>query len=189
MGGIRLAPGRPSHAIAAGMSFIPADRRRAGALLSMNVAENTVSAALRRFSLAGVLRRRPMRDTASDYVRKLDARVVSLGQTIATLSGGNQQKIIVARGLVTGPRVLMLHEPTRGIDVGAKAEIYTILKELAAEGMAILMISSELSEVTLHSSRVLVMADKVVMGQLSGADITEEAIISLATRTAHEHAA
>ncbi len=182
VGGIRLPPGRPSHAIAAGMSLIPADRRAAGALLSMTVAENTVSAALKRFTSRGFLRRRTMRDTTADYVRKLDARVASLGQKIATLSGGNQQKIILARGLVTGPRILILHEPTRGIDVGAKAEIYAILKELAGQGLAILMISSELPEVMLHASRVIVMADRTIAGQLTGSDITEEAIMALATR-------
>lgn len=182
IGGIRLPPGRPPHSIAAGISLIPADRRAAGALLSMTVAENAVSAALRRFTRHGFLRQRPIRDTAADYVGKLDARIASLGQKIATLSGGNQQKIILARGLVTGPRVLILHEPTRGIDVGAKAEIYSILKALATDGLAILMISSELPEIMLHSSRVIVMADQVIMGQLSGADITEEAIMALATR-------
>ncbi len=187
--GIRLAPRRPSHTIAAGVSFIPADRRGAGALLTMSVMENAISAALKRFSPFGVLQRRPIRRTASTFASKLDARFASLRQTIGTLSGGNQQKIILARGLVTAPKVLILHEPTRGIDVGAKAEIYAILKELAAEGMAILMISSELPEITLHSSRVLVMADRALMGQLSGADITEEAIMALATRTQTRQAA
>ena len=169
IGGIRLSPGKPYHSIAAGMSLIPADRRSAGALLSMSVAENTVSAALKKFTRLGFMRGRAVKDIANRYVRELDARVASLGQKIATLSGGNQQKIILARGLITGPRVLILHEPTRGIDVGAKAEIYAILKSLAADGMAIMMISSELPEVMLHSSRVLVMADRIVMGQLTGA--------------------
>ena len=182
VGGIRLSPGRPSHSIAAGISLIPADRRAAGALLSMTVAQNTVSAALKRFTRSGFLRHGKIRDTATDYVGKLDARIASLGQKIATLSGGNQQKIILARGLVTGPRVLILHEPTRGIDVGAKAEIYSILKALAADGLAILMISSELTAIMQHSSRVIVMAHRVVMGQIPGADITEENIMALATR-------
>lgn len=155
----------------------------------MTVAQNTVSAALKRFTRSGFLRHGKIRDTATDYVAKLDARIASLGQKIATLSGGNQQKIILARGLVTSPRVLILHEPTRGIDVGAKAEIYSILKALAADGLAILMISSELPEVMLHSSRVIVMAHRVVMGQISGADITEENIMALATREAMRHSA
>ncbi|MBF9036189.1 ATP-binding cassette domain-containing protein [Rhodobacterales bacterium HKCCE2091] len=182
IGGIRLAPGRPTHSINAGMSFIPADRRGAGALLSMSVEQNVVAAALKRFAPGGLLRRRRIRSAAEDYVRRLDARIARLGQAIATLSGGNQQKIILARGLVTGPRVLMLHEPTRGIDVGAKAEIYAILRELAADGMAILMISSELPELVMNAGRVMVMANRVVTGTLSGEEITEEAVMSLATR-------
>ncbi|MFN7002056.1 MAG: sugar ABC transporter ATP-binding protein [Roseinatronobacter sp.] len=187
--GIRLSPGKPSHAIAAGMALIPADRRSAGALLSMSVAENVVSSTLRRFTRGGLLRRGPIRRTAQEYVGSLQAKVSDLGQKIATLSGGNQQKIILARGLASGPKVLILHEPTRGIDVGAKSEIYAILKSLAAEGLAILMISSELPEIVLHTSRVIVMADRVVAGQLTGADITEEAVMSLATRKAARDAA
>lgn len=189
VGGITLTPGRPSHSISAGMSLIPADRRGAGALLSMTVAENTVSAALKRFTQAGFLRAGPIRDTADQYVGKLDARIASLRQKIATLSGGNQQKIILGRGLVTGPRILILHEPTRGIDVGAKAEIYAILKQLAGQGLAVLMVSSELPEIMLHSSRVIVMANRVIAGQLSGAEITEERIMALATSKNTAHAA
>lgn len=189
IGGILLQPGKPSHSLAAGISYIPADRRGAGALLSMTVAENTVSSALGAFARLGFLRRRPIRDTAAEYARKLDTRIASLGQKVETLSGGNQQKVILGRGLVTGPRLLILHEPTRGIDVGAKAEIYSILKSLAADGMAILMISSELPEVMLHSSRVLVLANGRLSGQLTGADITEEAIMSLATKHEREAAA
>lgn len=188
MNGIRLAPGRPAHSIAAGMAYIPADRRGAGALLSMSVAENTVASALGRFLQRGFLRWRPIRDTTDEYVAKLDAKVASLGQAIATLSGGNQQKIILARGLVTGPKLLILHEPTRGIDVGAKAEIYDILKSLAEQGMAILMISSEMPELILHTGRVVVLAEGRVSGQLTGADITEETIMSLAT-VSHRRAA
>jgi len=180
VGGIRLQPHRPSHAISAGLSLVPADRRGAGALLDMSVIENAVSSSISRFTSLGFLRPGAMRAAADTHVRKLDARVADLGQTIATLSGGNQQKIILARGLLNGPRVLILHEPTRGIDVGAKAEIYRILKALAADGLAILMISSELPEIVLHSSRVLVMAEGHVSGQLSGADITEKRIMDLA---------
>ena len=182
VGGIRLAPERPSHALSAGIALVPADRRSAGALLSMTVAENTVSSTLRRFVRRGFLSRREIEGTARDYVARLDARVASLGQKISTLSGGNQQKIILARSLVGGPRVLILQEPTRGIDVGAKSEIYRILEELAADGLGILMISSELPELVLHAGRIVVMADRVVAGQITGADISEEAIMALATR-------
>lgn len=188
MKGIRIAPNRPRHAIASGMAYIPADRRGAGALLSMSVAENTVASALGKFLRRGFLNGGSIRRTTEEYVSKFDTKVSALGQTIATLSGGNQQKIILSRGLVTEPDLLILHEPTRGIDVGAKSEIYDILKDLASEGMAILMISSELPEIVLQTSRVLVMAEGLVVGQLSGAEITEESIMALATQSRH-HAA
>ncbi len=188
MKGIRVASGRPRHAIAAGMAYIPADRRGAGALLSMSVAENTVASALGKFTRHGFLNKSLIHKTTQTYMSKFDTKVSALGQAVSTLSGGNQQKIILSRGLATDPGLLILHEPTRGIDVGAKAEIYDILKDLASQGMAILMISSELPEIMLHTSRVLVMADGQISGRLSGAEITEERIMALATRSRH-HAA
>ena len=184
--GMTLPAMNPSGSIAAGLALIPADRRRGGALLAMTVAENIIAASLPRFSWMGWLRRGAVRGTASDYARRLDARISGLAQRMGTLSGGNQQKIILARGLATTPRVLILHEPTRGIDVGAKAEIYDILKKLAADGLAVLMISSELPEVVMHSSRVLVMAGGRVTAELGGAEITEENVMLAATS---QHAA
>lgn len=181
--GIRLSPNRPVHSINAGIAYIPADRRGAGALLSMSVAENTIASSLKRFLRGGLLHRKLIRSTTEDYIGRFDTKVAALDQAIATLSGGNQQKIILSRGLVTEPKLLILHEPTRGIDVGAKAEIYDILKLLAADGLAILMISSELPEIVLHTSRALAMAEGQVTGQLSGADINEESIMALATRS------
>jgi ribose transport system ATP-binding protein len=162
------------------MVLIPADRRGAGALLAMSVADNVVSASLPKFSLLGIQRRGRIRREARAQVARLDARISHLGQRLGTLSGGNQQKIILSRGLVTNPDILILHEPTRGIDVGAKAEIYAILKGIAQEGVGILMISSELPELVLHSARVLVMRDGMVAGEMAGADITEEAILACA---------
>lgn len=173
-----ISPGKPTRAIRAGLAFIPADRRAGGALLGMNVAENVVAASLPRFSVAGLLRRGRIRRTARAQVARLDARIASLDQKLATLSGGNQQKIILSRGLVTNPRVLILHEPTRGIDVGAKAEIYRNLREIAGEGIAILIISSELPELILNAARVIVMRDGRINGEVSGAGITEEAILA-----------
>ena len=179
--GMPLPAMNPSGSIAAGLALIPADRRRGGALLAMTVAENIIAASLPRFSRMGWLRRGQVHGTASDYARRLDARISSLAQRMGTLSGGNQQKIILARGLATAPRVLILHEPTRGIDVGAKAEIYDILKGLASDGLAVLMISSELPEVVMHSSRVLVMAGGHVSAELAGSRITEENVMLAAT--------
>ncbi len=189
IGGVQLVGARPAHSIAAGIALIPADRRAGGALLTMSVADNIVSSTLRRFTKGGLLQRRRIAETAERYVADLQAKVSDFGQRIATLSGGNQQKIILARGLVSQPKLLILHEPTRGIDVGAKAEIYAILKSLAADGLAILMVSSELPEIVLHSGRVIVMANRGIAGELTGDAVTEEAVMSLATQKADRHAA
>ncbi|MBN9345027.1 MAG: sugar ABC transporter ATP-binding protein [Devosia sp.] len=178
--GAPVPPENPGSAIASGMALIPADRRRGGALLLMSVAHNVVSASLAAFSVGGILRQGAIARTTNDYVDKLDIRISDVLQRIGTLSGGNQQKAILARGLVTKPKVLILHEPTRGIDVGAKEEIYAILAALASEGMAVMMISSELPEIVLHSSRVLVMERGRVAATFRGAEITEEAIMQAA---------
>lgn len=144
----------------------------------MSVAENVVAASLPRFSTFGFLRRARIRREARAQVARLDARISHLGQRLATLSGGNQQKIILSRGLVTHPHVLILHEPTRGIDVGAKAEIYDILKGVAREGVAIVMVTSELPELVLHASRVIVMRGGAIARELEGSAITEAAILA-----------
>ncbi|CDX23944.1 Ribose import ATP-binding protein RbsA [Mesorhizobium plurifarium] len=170
----------PLAAIRLGMSFVPADRRGSGGLLRMSVADNVVSASLPRFSLAGFVRRGAVKREARAQVARLDARISHLGQKLGTLSGGNQQKIILGRSLVTNPRVLVLHEPTRGIDVGAKAEIYSILRGIAGEGMAIVMISSEIPELIMNAERVLVLRDGRVSGDLTGQAINETAILARA---------
>ncbi len=175
-----LRPADPLAAIRGGMSFVPADRRGSGGLLAMSVADNVVSASLPRFSLSGFLRRRAIRREARAQVARLDARIAHLGQKLGTLSGGNQQKIILGRSLVTNPRVLVLHEPTRGIDVGAKAEIYSILRGIAGEGVAVVMISSEIPELIMNAERVLVMRGGRISGELTGAGVNEEAILARA---------
>ena len=175
-----LAAHNPMAAIRSGMSFVPADRRGASGLLAMSVSDNVVSASLPRFSMAGILRRGAIRREARAQVARLDARISHLSQKLGTLSGGNQQKIILGRSLVTNPRVLILHEPTRGIDVGAKAEIYSILRGIAAEGVAVVMISSEIPELIMNTSRVLVMRGGRISGDLSGTGINEETILARA---------
>ena len=170
----------PSAAISSGMAFVPADRRHASGLLTMTVADNVVSASLSRFSVAGLLRRGAIRREARAQVARLDARISGLSQKLGTLSGGNQQKVILGRSLVTHPRVLVLHEPTRGIDVGAKAEIYAILRGISGEGVAVVMISSEIPELIMNAERVLVMREGRISGELRGASINEEAILARA---------
>jgi ABC-type sugar transport system ATPase subunit len=162
------------------MAFVPADRRGAGGLLAMTVADNVVSASLKRFSVAGVLQRAAIGREARAQVARLDARIARLGQKLGTLSGGNQQKIILGRSLVTHPRVLILHEPTRGIDVGAKAEIYGILRGIAGEGVAIVLISSEVPELIMNAERVLVLRRGLISGELRGEAMTEAEILGRA---------
>ena len=178
--GKELRGADPLAAIRLGMSFVPADRRGAGGLLRMSVADNVVSASLPRFSLAGFVRRGAVRREARAQVARLDARISHLGQKLGTLSGGNQQKILLGLSLVTNPRVLVLHEPTLGIDVGAKAEIYSILRGIAGEGMAIVMISSEIPELIMNAERVLVLRDGRLSGELTGQSINETAILARA---------
>jgi ribose transport system ATP-binding protein len=167
----------PHASIRNGMAFVPADRRGAGGLLKMSVADNVVSASLPRFSIAGVLRRAAVKRAARAQVARLDARMSRLSQKLGTLSGGNQQKIILGRSLVTNPRALILHEPTRGIDVGAKAEIYAILRGIAGEGVAVVLISSEIPELIMNAERILVMRGGRISGELTGSDIDEKAIL------------
>jgi ABC-type sugar transport system ATPase subunit len=170
----------PLASIRSGMAFVPADRRRASGLLAMSVADNVVSASLRRFSVAGILRRGAIRREARAQVARLDARIARLGQKLGTLSGGNKQTIILGRSLVTHPRVLILHEPTRGIDVGAKAEIYSILRGIASDGVAVVLISSEAPELIMNAERVLVLRGGRISGELRGEAINEEAILGRA---------
>jgi L-arabinose transport system ATP-binding protein len=126
------------------------------------------------------VRRGAERDLARRYVKQLSVRASSIEQEVGTLSGGNQQKVVLARWLARRPRVLILDEPTRGVDVGAKAEIYSIVNDLAAEGMALLVISSELPELLGLSDRIVVMHGGRVSGRLSRADATEERVLALA---------
>ncbi len=170
----------PSVAIRQGIVLIPADRRGMGSLLSMNVAENIIAASLRAVSALGFLKRAAMYLLGQSYVAQLDIRTSGLLQTMATLSGGNQQKVILARGLVTHPSVLLLHEPTRGIDVGAKEEIYNILQGLAAQGVATLIVSSELPELIGQCDRILVMHAGQIAGEFKHREAREESILACA---------
>lgn len=160
------------------MVLIPADRRGSGAILVMNVEDNTVVSSLGQVSQAGVMNRRASRQMSEQLVRQLDTRISGLGQRMATLSGGNQQKVILGRGLATEPEVLVLHEPTRGIDVGAKVEIYQILQRLAQEGAAVLIVSSELPELISQCDRIIAMHHGRVTGIFASADATEESILA-----------
>lgn len=177
----------PTTAIRNGLALVPADRRGSGALLAMSVENNTVASSLNHVSRFGLMRARRVRETSTQYVKQFDTRIASHQQKLRTLSGGNQQKVILARGLATRPSILILHEPTRGIDVGAKREIYSIMQELAAQSMTILIVSSELPELIGQCDRILVLFQGRITGEFNGSEATEEAILACAMGQAEAH--
>lgn len=171
----------PYDAIRAGVGYVPEDRKEQGLFLGLSVWENVAASSLDRFCENGLLRKGAIRKSAADFRDKLSIRTPSLDQLVQNLSGGNQQKVMLAKWLVCSPRVLIIDEPTRGVDVGARAEIHNLVRELADGGMAVLLISSDTSEIISLSDRLYVMADGVIAGELSGEGISEEAIMRLAT--------
>ena len=159
---------------------MPADRRLAGMLPSMNVQDNICAGQIQRLSRYAVLQRRKMARLADTFVRRFRIKLGNVSQLITTLSGGNQQKVILARNLATKPDLLVLHEPTRGIDVGAKSEIYDILNELAGQGTTILIASSELSELMGQCDRLLTMWNGRISGIFTKAEFEEQRILAAA---------
>ncbi|MBN1265721.1 MAG: sugar ABC transporter ATP-binding protein [Anaerolineales bacterium] len=170
----------PADAIANSLAFIPADRRNAGAIAKQDVRGNIIVSSLAAVSRRGFLQFQSMDKIAQDFVEKLDIRISKISQLMGTLSGGNQQKVILARGLVTQPLVLLLHEPTRGIDVGAKVEIYRTLQQLAQQKLGIVIVSSEIPELIGQCDRILVMYQGKISGEFKRENATEEGILACA---------
>jgi len=171
---------KPRDAIALGVGYAPEDRKREGIILIRSVLENASMVILRQLTRFRFVRRGLERRVIADYATRLRVRTPSLDQEIGKLSGGNQQKVVLARWLAAKPRVLMLDEPTRGIDVGAKAEIYRLIDELANEGLGIVLISSELPEILGLCDRIYVMQAGRITGELTGAEATEEKVLAFA---------
>lgn len=176
VGGRRLRGGSPRAAMAAGIGFVPEDRRQQGLVLDASIEGNIALASLPELGRGGLLRRRAETALARDWALRLRLKFGGLRDPAATLSGGNQQKVVLAKWLARKPGVLIVDEPTRGIDVAAKAEVHRLLAELAAEGVAVLMISSEMPEVLGLADRVLVMREGRLVAELAGARVTEENI-------------
>ncbi|MGP6172657.1 sugar ABC transporter ATP-binding protein [Corynebacterium sp. A21] len=178
--GKKLRNGNIAEAIRAGIGHVPEDRKAQGLVLDAAVVENLGLATLRSSSHLGLADRRGQRRRAQDVAEKLRIRMAGIDQRIRDLSGGNQQKAVFGRWVLAGSTVLLLDEPTRGVDVGAKVEIYNIINEITAAGGAVLMVSSELPEVLGMSDRVLVMSGGRLAGELSAATATQDSIMALA---------
>lgn len=173
----------PKEAVKNGIGYLSEDRKRYGLITGMDVSTNIVIASLRQFAkFFGILNERRIHNAAQSYSTTLAVKTPSVKQRVRNLSGGNQQKVVIAKWLVADSDILIFDEPTRGIDVGAKSEIYKLLNELARQGKSIIMISSELPEILRMSHRILVMCEGRITGELSSEEATQEKIITLATQ-------
>jgi rhamnose transport system ATP-binding protein len=180
LNGTVIRIGCPADAIRAGIAYVPEDRRQHGVVLEMSIAANTTLASLTAVSSRGLIDRGRERASAQDYVDRLRIKAPSVRADVGTLSGGNQQKVALARWLSTNPAVVILDEPTQGVDVGSKAEIHALMQMLVERGLAIIMISSELPEILGMSDRIAVMHGGAIRGVLDREGATQSAIMALA---------
>jgi rhamnose transport system ATP-binding protein len=187
--GRRLPAGKPASAMGAGIGFVPEDRRAQGLVMDLSIARNTSLTQLGSLAKGGLIRSAAENALATEWGTKLQLKYHRLDDVVGTLSGGNQQKVVLAKWLSTNPKLLIIDEPTRGIDVGTKAEVHRLLSELAGQGLAVLMISSELPEVLGMADRILVMYEGRLTAELSRAEADEESVIRAATGQLGEVAA
>lgn len=178
--GVKREITSPREAISAGIAFVSDDRKTEGIILDLSVLENVALPSLPSRASAGFINQSAERQTVSKIVEELNVKTPSLEQLTVFLSGGNQQKVVLAKWLITQPKIIIFAEPTRGIDVGAKEEIYRLMRDFADHGTAILMVSSELGEILGMSDRVLVMHDGQVVAEFTGEEATESAIMHAA---------
>jgi ribose transport system ATP-binding protein len=168
------------HAIEAGIGLVPEDRKLQGLILNMDVVKNTTLANLKQVSSFGFLNQQKEEELAKKFSEKLKTRLASHKMQVKKLSGGNQQKVVIAKWLATNPKILLLDEPTRGIDVGAKAEIYQLINEMASQGMGIIVVSSELPEILAISDRILVLSESKLAAKYKREQATEEVLMKAA---------
>jgi rhamnose transport system ATP-binding protein len=170
----------PAEAIHLGIGYVPEDRRQHGTILEMSVATNISLASLKAISPFGIINTTKEQELATNYVQRLRIKTASISTVAGTLSGGNQQKVALARWLAINPRIMILDEPTQGVDVGSKAEIYDFIVQLAEQGVAVLLISSELPEILGMCDRIGVMRGGTIVGMLSREEATQASVASLA---------
>lgn len=179
--GEAISPKHPDDAIRHGVVLVPEDRKREGLFLGLPVRTNIASPSLKRLSRWGFVKGGAEAALSREQAKRLNLRASAVDVPVRTLSGGNQQKVVLARWLALNPKVLLLDEPTRGVDVGAKAELYRIIRGVAREGVGVVVISSELPEVLGICDRIIVMREGRIVGELDALNATEEAVMSLAT--------
>ena len=182
--GKEFKPGSTSNAVAHGISMVSEDRKVYGLNFVWDIKTNIAISNLNKISSGPVVQEKRMRERVRSYFEGLRIKAPTMSTKVATLSGGNQQKVVIARSLNTEPRIIIMDEPTKGIDVGSKNDIYTIINQMAADGVAVIMISSELPELMGMSDRYVIMADGKVVGELSRAEGTEDKIMELAVSEA-----
>ena len=181
--GAGVARRNPTAAMRSGLALVPEDRRKQGLVIDAGVGGNITLAIRRRLSKWGLITSGIENRAAREWASRLEVKTHALDTVAATLSGGNQQKVVLAKWLATDPRVLIIDEPTRGIDVGTKSEVHRLLSQLAGEGLGILMISSELPEVLGMADRVLVMREGRITAEISRDDATSENVMFAATHS------
>ncbi len=179
--GTPVAFSSPSEAMSGGIAYVPEDRHQDGLVLDFSIAENVSLPILRRLFPRLFVRESVERTLADRYATQFSVRTTGVGQEVKALSGGNQQKVVIAKWLATDPRVLILDEPTRGIDIGAKVEVHRLVAELAAGGLAIILISSDLPEVLAMSDRILVMHEGRIAAEIGRDEASEERVMFAAT--------
>ncbi len=170
----------PAEAIEAGIVYVPEERGRQGAIIGMPIFQNVTLPSLARTSRSGFLRMAEEFRLAREYTSRLDLRAASLDQDVGTLSGGNQQKVVIAKWLATRPKVIILDEPTKGIDIGSKAAVHAFMSELAAQGLSVIMVSSEIPEIMGMSDRVVVMREGRIVGRFERAELSAEKLVRAA---------
>ncbi len=180
--GVKVDIKSPQDAVKCGIGYLSEDRKRFGIVVQKTVAENTTMACLENYMKGIFIDKRAEKKVAEKYVEELATKTPSVDQLVVNLSGGNQQKVVIAKWLAKNCDILIFDEPTRGIDVGAKNEIYKLMNQLAAEGKSIIMISSEMTEILRMSDRIVVMCEGRKTGELGIEEVSQEAIMSMATR-------
>jgi rhamnose transport system ATP-binding protein len=167
----------PADAVSNGIVYVPEDRGKQGAVIGLPIFQNITLPSLGRTSRRGFLKLAEEFNLAREYSERLDLRAASLDQDVGNLSGGNQQKVVIAKWLATQPQVIILDEPTKGIDIGSKAAVHEFMAELAAQGLSVIMVSSEIPEVIGMSDRVIIMRDGRIAAELQGDEITPETLV------------